>query len=152
MSSISKDQIMLLHVLKTKLRMSEDEYRSALQAYGAYSSTELSEADATKLVRSFTDRAIAAGVWKKPRKRSRREGLKDFGRPHPGELMATSKQINMLDAMWRQVSRAKTDEERRIAFDRFIHRRFHRGGVMMIERELVPNIVTALKAMGAVAP
>jgi hypothetical protein len=66
--------------------------------------------------------------------------------------MATPKQINMLDAMWRQVSRAKTDEERRIAFDRFIHRRFHRGGVMMIERELVPNVVTALKAMGAVAP
>ncbi len=152
MNEINRDQIMLLHVLKAKLRMTEDEYRASLQAYGAVTSTELSAADAAKLIRAFTDRALAAGVWQRPRKRSRQEGLKDFGRSHPGAIMATSKQINMLDAMWRQVSRAKTDDERRRAFDKFIHHRFRRGGLMMVERELVPRIVNALEAMGAEAP
>lgn len=153
MSGITKDQIMLLHVLKAKLNMSEDEYRAALQAYSAVSSTELSFTNAEQLIRAFTERAVAAGTWKRPRKRSRREGLKDYHRPHPdAATMATTHQINMLDAMWRQVSRAQSDDERRVAFDKFIHRRFGRGGLMMVERDLVPRIVRALEAMGAEAP
>jgi hypothetical protein len=153
MNGITKDQIMLLHVLKAKLSMSEDEYRAALQAYGAVSSTELSMTNAEQLIRAFTERAVAAGTWKRPRKRSRREGLQDQRRSHPPQdTMATTAQINMLDGMWRQVSRATDDEMRRRAFDKFIHHRFHRGGLMMVERMLVPRIVRALEAMGAEVP
>ncbi len=158
MSKINRDQIKMLHVLRAKLRMSEEDYRTTLQSYGVLSSTELSASQAVSLLTALETKAIALGVWKKyPRDSKRRgrsgqEGLRTGdGRVDLEIRMATPDQINMLDAMWKQVSRSKDDASRKRAFNLFIHRRFHRGSLLMVEESLVHKIVRALEAMGAVA-
>lgn len=152
MNDIDKQQIMLIHVLKAKLGLSDDEYRAALGGYGVTTSVDLSRVQAEELIRTLTDKAVAAGVWEYERRRTKHERIKGYRVDSTGEAMATPEQINMLDAMWSQVSREKRPAERRKKFDRFIHNRFHRGGVRMVEREMVHKIVRALVAMGAQTP
>jgi hypothetical protein len=144
--------IKLVHILKAKLHMDDDAYRSLLTRYRvdgvareAVSSTELCDADLQDLVDHLTRVAKRAGLWKTQRSRSRAE----FGGKPRSRLMASDAQIDMLDAMWSQVTRTTEPVMRRKAFDRFIHNRFHRGGIRMVEAELVHKIVNALEAMGA---
>lgn len=152
MSGISKQQIMLIHVLTSKLGMTDDEYRAALGGYGVTTSVDLNSTQANEFVKTLTDKAVAAGVWEHERRRTKHEHIKGYRVDSTGEAMATPEQINMLDAMWSQVSREQRPAVRRKKFDRFIHNRFHRGGVRMVERDLVHKIVRALVAMGAEAP
>ncbi|MDT8324283.1 MAG: phage protein GemA/Gp16 family protein [Bacteroidota bacterium] len=151
MTGIDKKQIMLIHVLKSKLGLSDDEYRAALGAYRVVTSVDLSRAQAEQLIRTLTDKAVAAGVWQRPVPRSKRDSLK-YRVSSDGTPMATPEQVNMLEAMWTQVSREKRPDARREKFDRFINNRFHRGGLLMVEREMVHKIVRALVAMGAQTP
>lgn len=144
-----KELIKILHVLRAKLRIGEDDYRAMLAAYKAQdtglpaeSSTELSDGNLRLLVDALTAEARSAGVWKK--RKYRADTL--AGRPCD---YASPDQIAMLEAMWSDVSRLTTAADREQALDVFIHRRFHRGGVRMIERELVPKIAHALKQMKA---
>ena len=150
--NITQAQVRQIHILKAKLGMDDDTYRALLAAHGVSSSKELSLRDAITLIDQLTARAVTAGVWVKPKSRSERERI------GPGSASACSRaisdmasraQINMLEALWSQVSRMQDAASRRQAFDRFIHRRFHRGGLMMVEKGLVEKIVRALEAMGA---
>lgn len=146
--NITQAQVRQIHILKAKLGMDDDAYRALLAAHGVSSSKELSLRDAITLIDQLTARAVTAGVWVKPKSRSKRERIgRDSARGVSG--MASRAQINMLEALWSQVSRMQDAASRRQAFDRFIHRRFHRGGLMMVEKELVEKIVRALEAMGA---
>jgi hypothetical protein len=139
--SIDKTQIKIIHTLKSKLCMNEEEYRTVLAAYGATSSTGLSYLDAKKIIDRLTPMALACGVWEKtPRKRS------TITNSERGD-MASLRQQRMIEAKWAQVSRAKDAQSRRKALDLFIHRRFHRGGLEMVERELVARISHAIEEM-----
>jgi hypothetical protein len=145
---ITPAQVRQIHVLTSKLRLDDDAYRALLAAHGVTSSKNLSKSEAIVLIDRLTTQAVDAGVWVRPVGRSKRERI-GRGSARWQNEMATPAQVNMLEAMWSQVTRATTLESRRIAFDRFIHKRFHRGGLMMVEMVLVEKIVRALEAMGA---
>lgn len=140
----SKTLIMLIHTLKSKLGLSDDEYRAVLAGYGVESSAEMDQSQKQDLVEALTRRAVKAGVWKDRRKRSTREGVD--GHSRPGN-MASPKQINYIEALWRAASRATDDETRRRALDSFIHHRFNRGGLLMVEKSLVKKVIKAIETM-----
>lgn len=132
----TKQQIIQIHTLRSKLALTEEEYRTMLASFGVESSVDLDEAQARKLVDALN---AHAPKWAPIAERE-----------HVGKrlgMMATSDQVNMIEAMWHVTSRVKDPVERRKALDVFIHRRFHRGGLMMVERALVHKIVRALRAM-----
>lgn len=133
----TKQQIIQIHTLRSKLALTDEEYRSMLASYGVESSVDLDEAHARSLVEALNTR-----VKKNWAPRSEREHV---GK-RPG-VMATADQINMIEAMWHSVSRVKDPQEQRKALDVFLFRRFHRGGLMMVERALVHKIVRALEEM-----
>jgi hypothetical protein len=147
MPGIDRKQIMLLHVLRSKILLTEEDYRAALSSYGVESSTDLTHQQAAELIARFESQATQMGVWKRDRRRSKKERVDDrrFS-PRTGP-MATTKQIDKIEALWSTVSFVKSDEARRAALDSFIHRRFHRGGLMMVERELVYKVVHAIEEM-----
>ncbi|WP_027714918.1 regulatory protein GemA [Desulfuromonas sp. TF] len=58
-------QIKLIHTAKSKLSLSDEDYRDILGRYGVESSTQLSERMAADLVEDLEKKAMAAGVWKK---------------------------------------------------------------------------------------
>jgi len=69
----TKNQIKIIHTLKSALCLDEGTYRAVLANYGAESSKDLDVRTAEKLVRELERQATAAGVWQ-PRPRRREYG------------------------------------------------------------------------------
>lgn len=157
--NVSREQIKTIHTLKGKLALSDEEYRAMLAGFDKASSKELSFNQARLLISQLADKAASIGQWKPSRKspsRTKKEKVSQRRRGSIGRApieMATPAQVNAIDAMWAEVSRIKDDPDaRRRALDLFIHRHFRRGGLMMIEAEMVPRVMHTLEKMGATRP
>lgn len=141
--------IQLIHTLRSKLGLDDETYRAMLAGYmvaqtrrPAESSKNLSYRQLQDLCKTLTDRAVAAGIWTPWQARVDRDRL--ASRP---TIFATDSQLAMLEGMWALVSRQPDQESRERAFDRFIHRRFHYGGLRMLPRHEVYKVAHALHAM-----
>jgi len=124
---ITKNQIKLIHTLKTKAALDDDLYRDILSRYRVESSKELDTAHATALIRDLGRLAEA---------RKRLES-------------ATPRQRRLLLALWYQVSRAEDYDTKKKAFDAFLGKRFSIEGINALKRSDVEKVVKALEAMGA---
>ncbi len=93
MGKISKKQIAAIHVLKAKLKLSDENYRAILSGYGVESSKDLNEKDAKDLIKRLN--AVA------------NKDNREF-RYIPDR--ATPRQIRKIKALWQNYSRAKTEE------------------------------------------
>lgn len=134
----SKIQIKLIHTLRAKLDMNEEEYRASLIPFSVTSSTEMTEIQAKEYIHALIQVAVRRGVWKKMR-----STLKP-GRP---DDFATPDQIAMLQAAWASVSRARGAEARATALNRFIYRRWGFGSIEMLPRDTVAKVRHAIDHM-----
>lgn len=148
-------QIRKIHALKSRLKMSEQDYRNLIMETDdgfAVSSLEMSEESGERLIAILEDAALKAGVWQKPVR------IGEGGSSSPnwvkrkyenlGERkgMASPAQLRMIAAMWAQVSRVPKDGRQK-ALQHFIHRLVGVDAMEFIEQRHVRIIVEAVRAM-----
>ncbi len=138
---INKAQIIRIHTLKSKLKMSEDDYRDAVQNIHGFSMTskDLSYAEAEELIKKLTERAIAAGVWRDYSGKKRWEHL--AGR----KGFATPPQLRMIEAMWAGVSYTHDRAGQQRALRKFLFRIVGVDAMEFIESKHVRKVVNAIK-------
>lgn len=125
--NINARQIKAIHALRGKLDLSDKEYRELLKKP---SSKDLSFEEAKEIISAMVR---AAG-----------QTVPQIHIDRPG--YASKKQINMLLAMWHDVSVAPL-KERRTAFDKFLRNRFGIGCLNWLPKDMVGKIKCTLEAM-----
>jgi len=146
---VTTEQIKRIKVLQRKLAWDDDMYRATLKAwFDVESAKELSYSGANECIKlmsaalsdSFSTTSHVDGVnwgWGKEKYEclGHREGF------------ATPRELRMLNAMWSEVTTARTYREKDAAFEAWLRKKFHLGGVMNIKTEDVGKIKRALERM-----
>lgn len=135
----TQKQIKKIHALKSRLNFSDEEYRSYLMTEGLVTSCkDLSERESEILIRKMELAAVAKGVWERYTKRK----YEELGRR---EGMATPRQLRMIEGMWKEVSRMRTEEGRKRALRYFIKRITGKDSIKFLEQSDVEKLVQAIK-------
>ncbi|MCU7494744.1 MAG: regulatory protein GemA [Ignavibacteria bacterium] len=116
-----KSQIKEIHIAKSQINMSDEDYRACLESFGKSSSLELTPLEAIKLIHQFESLGYVRKV-----KESAKRKISSFGwgkekyncLGERGEDYPTPSQLRMLEALWRTKSREKSDS----ALQRFMKR------------------------------
>ena len=136
---------MLVRRIKTLQRLSgisEENFRSLLWGYGVESCTELTITaghSVAKVLQEMVDRI--------PEHQQFRQPYRDLG--GRSALMATGRQLRMLEAMWMDVTRQTSRREALSAYGAWLEKRFGIRSVEWIERDHVGRIKFALEQMRA---
>lgn len=103
------------------MNMDRQTYLAALLPFGVESCKALGDRKAGEFIAKLEPQAIKMGVWESTSgKRKKALPYAEYeGREWPS---ATPKQLRMLAGMWKDVSRAKTEKERKTALDKFTKR------------------------------
>lgn len=148
---ISRYQVKMLHVLKSKLALSEDEYRERIQDLHGFSGTckDLSYDEADFIISKWKAEAIEKGVWKNYRpvrsgNRNNKLKYEELGR-RPG--MASPPQLRMIEAMWKDVSKYHAEDKRARALRKFTFRITGVEDLRFLKNWQVSKIIRALEAM-----
>ena len=138
---------MLVRRIKTLQRLSgisEENYRDLLWGYEVESCTELTITaghGVAKVLQEMVDRI--------PEHQQFRQPYRDLkGR---SALMATARQLRMLEAMWMDVTRQTSRREALAAYGAWLDKRFSIRSVEWIERDHVGRVKFALEQMRAQA-
>lgn len=138
--SISKQQIKAIHALKNAVSMDDETYRAMLKEFGnVESSTALSFQQADALI---DDLKCKAGQEPRQQRNANRHNNLE-GRPG----MATPPQLRMIEAMWREVSRAENPEDRALALRSIVKRIAKVSDLRFLDKEGAAKIINALEAM-----
>ncbi|MEW6115352.1 MAG: regulatory protein GemA [Nitrospirota bacterium] len=138
---IDKRQIRKIHTLKSALKLSDDEYREKVQEIHGFSGTskDLTYDEAETLIRAMESEALSKGVWQ--RRVSRKSKYEYLG---DREGMATPKQLRMIEAIWKDVSRYHAEDERARALRSFLFKRFKVSDVKFITSRQASKIIWSL--------
>lgn len=122
--------------------ISEEDYRSLLWGYGVASCKELTILDGRRVC-EFLQKIVDAIPGKQQFKKVKRYADLQ-GR---SAIMATPKQLRMLEAMWMSVTRQRNRQAALDAYHQWLKNRFNLLTPEWIERDRVSNIKRALDAM-----
>ncbi len=146
----TRSQIIKIKIAQKQLGIDEETKLQQYAIYGIASSTELSYQDAEHLIQSY----INAGFKPIPPKSSRTNSSRP-GSPYGwgkdkykcldsrGAPWAASNKLRKIEALWRDVSRSKTDESLRV----FIKNRTGIDDITMLYDEHANALITALISM-----
>ena len=142
---ITPEQVKKIHVYKSKLKMSDEDYRERVRLLHGSSTTckDLTFMQANDLMAEMEFLAYMRGVEFVPGHK-----YEELGRR---EDMATPKQLRMIEAMWKDVSHYKHSVERARALRSFL-RRFGVSDMRFISQPSVRAIVAAMKSMKSNLP
>lgn len=130
--TIERRKISLVHIAKTRVALSEEDYRLALRRIGGVeSATDLSEDGFRSMMEYFAALGFRSD-W-------RQRNLGD----RPG--MATAGQVATIRALWHQY----TDAEDEMALGRWLERCFHVTALRFLDHEKAKKAITGLKKMTA---
>lgn len=140
-----KQQIKMIHILKSKLALSDNEYRDHVaqcNERGVTSSKDMTHGEAQNLLWRLSSMANGKGIrW------TNWQGRKKYNDFAGRDDRATPLQMRKIEAMWKDVSYMTTDEDRATAFRKFIEKRFHVSDIRFITQEMVHKIIKTLQAM-----
>jgi hypothetical protein len=139
---ITKQQIKLIHTLKSKLKLSDEEYRLRLSDYWVNTSKNLSYDEAEDFITKLKKEAIEKGVWTNRFNRSSR-----FNELAGREGMATPAQLRMIEAMWKKVSYTHDPAKRQSALRKILFRIAKVEDLRFLRSKDVSKIVNAFKNM-----
>jgi len=140
---VTKRQIKKIHTLKSRLNMSDEEYRLRLSDYWVNTSKNLSYEEAEDLIQRLEREAIQKGVWSRYSLRGKMK-YEDLGE-RTG--MATPRQLRMIEAMWRDVSYTHDPHRRERALRRFLFRITGVHDLRFLRSRDVRKVVNAMKHM-----
>lgn len=135
-----------IHIGRQALQLSETAYRGLLSGYGVSSSKDLTYRDANHLINTM--KKLGWVELHKPRELKEGEE-KGYGK-HKFKYLkgrdpefATPRQLRMIEAMWRQVSRLKSDP----SLESFVKRITGIDRLEWISQKHVSKLKAALEAM-----
>lgn len=134
----------IIHAAKAQLNISQATYDGMLEGYGVTTSKNLTYKQAECLIRDFEKLGYVQKI--KPRNVVKNEG-RGWGSEKFEYLsnrdpeFATPKQLRMLEAMWREVSRLKTDE----SFESFVKSKTKIDSIEWIGQKHVKQLRAALQ-------
>ena len=147
----TKNQISFIHVIKSKMALPDDDYRSLLAQFdNATSSKDLCVTDAIEFTELMLKMAHQKGVEIEDRsvalvkKSDIIAHLQSLG-SRPG--MATQKQLVMIVMMWWNKSRMTTDKERFSALNHLLRNKFAIERIEWVPIELVRKIVAQISSI-----
>ena len=137
---ITPEQVKLIHVYKSKLKMPDEDYRERVRFLHGSSTTckDLTCNQAAELLREMEFIAYMQGDEFVPGRKYEELGQR--------EDMATPKQLRMIEALWKDVSHYKHSAERARALRAFL-KRFGVSDMRFISQPSVRAIVAAMKSM-----
>ncbi|MEJ5351934.1 MAG: regulatory protein GemA [Melioribacteraceae bacterium] len=145
---ITKGQINKLHILKQQLKMTEEEYRTALESYGVNTSKQLSYEQAADLIRKLIKllpKELRENFERRGKdKKQKYDELGIRWNEKLREHYATPKQLRMLEAMWMTSDRVQNKTEE--ALRKFIKRI---TGKERMEWLLISDIRKIIKAINS---
>jgi len=134
----TRQQIVIIHTLKSAIGINDDQYREMLSGFGVQSSKFLADAQAKKLIGILQSMKSGKGTAGYQSQRyehlANREGA-----------YATPKQLRMIEAMWRTTPAVRDNSI--AALNNFIFRIVGISNIEWIWREDVTKIVRAIKAI-----
>ncbi|MCA9387959.1 MAG: DUF1018 domain-containing protein [Ignavibacteriae bacterium] len=143
----TNEQKRQIHILASSIGIEDEDRRADMQEmYGVRSSKDLSYGQADEYILHLEKRAMASGVLKHPNRRQKAKKYDDLGN-RPG--MASPGQMRLIEYQWSRVSYYIDPVDRARALNHFLHKRFKRSGITMLEWEMVPKVIHALEAMYA---
>ena len=130
---VSKRQLAFLHVAKSKLKLTEEQYRAALvRIAGATSAKELDQAGFDAMIGFFEYLGFCPHGAKG----------KNFG-PRPG--MASFAQIELIRAMWHEYTKGVYQGEAEL--NKWLERSWKISSLRFLTSAQAPKVITALKVM-----
>ena len=129
---LTKQQIAVIHVAKSKLALDDADYHAILEQYaGVSSSRELNETGFMAVMRRFEQLGFKNN---RPKHLGTRPG------------MTTPKQIGMIRNLWREYKGAETDD---FALGMWLERTFHVSSIRFLTYDDGQKTIGALKIMKA---
>lgn len=147
MATITPAQIRIIHTIKQKLGLSDEDYLSMLAAWKATSSKDMSKQHAKEFIDILTQRGQESGVWFQSTGFNRRAKAPRFEHLGKRPGMATPAQLRKIEAIWMNVSRQETVKEKRMALNHFLSNRFEVSLIEWVPFEKVGKIIRTLEAM-----
>ena len=142
--AISPRQIKQIHTIKGKLGLDDDAYRLLLGRYQVKSSKQLTWRQAEELIDDLNRQTGHKIESRIPSPESRKLRYTELdGRPG----MCSRKQARMIEAMWAEVSRATTAEDREHALWVFLRRITGTDHFRFLKGWQVEKVVKALNVM-----
>jgi hypothetical protein len=149
---VSFTQVKIIHCLKSKLKMSDDDYTAMLSAFGVTSSKLLTTTQAMDIIKKLEAAAVSIGAWEKPvwTRPARKERSYDTKKyddlgDRPGK--ASAAQLRLMEVLWAQKSFQPDAKSRAIALDSFIHRIVGVQSLLWVEQDQVQRIVKAIQSI-----
>lgn len=125
-------QIKKIHALKSVLNLDDEDYRAMLSAYVnpegdiVWSSKDLSFDQAASLINTM-------------------EGIIDRSPALRDRLYASRKQLQLIAALWRRITRADNEEGSRKTLYSFLHNRFHVRRFDRIPKKQIGKVIKSLR-------
>ena len=142
-AGITGGQITKIHALTGAMKLDDGVYRTILSTrFRVESSKGLNYFQAENLIQDLEAKAISAGVWEK---RTESKKFEEWGRRQGG--MASAPQLRKIEAMWKDVSRAETPEERKKGLRSFLERIAKVSDLRFLDMDGAGKIITALVAI-----
>ena len=148
---ITKQQIKIIHTLKSALKLSDEVYRARVMGHGSGfdgSSLDLTYAQARELINEMRTEAIMQGVWVQTD--SGQAGMTEkrkYDSLGKRAGMATPAQLRMIEAMWKTVSFTHDPEKRESAMRKFIFRITQKSAPEFLVSRDVSKLVNAMRSM-----
>ncbi|MBQ7568384.1 regulatory protein GemA [bacterium] len=131
---ISKEQIKIIHTLKSKMGMSDSDYRQRLWRVGVKSCKEMSFEQAKRFIHNLK---IAC---------AKKTG-KTYARSGHGVARISDAQMAMIRAMWAEISYLGDTDDREVALNKLVSRLYHVRVLSWLPRWQVPKLVRTLEVM-----
>jgi len=133
-----------LHALINRIGIDDGTYRAMLwERYQVETSKSLTAAQAESLIAELETGAVKLGCWQ-PRSAYGRTKYRELA-DRPG--MASPKQIRMIEAAWRDVSWAKTDEKRASSLRKFMRKIVGVDALQFLDSVQARKIYNAIERM-----
>lgn len=132
-------QIRKIHILKSKLKISDSDYREILYSYNVKSSKDMDYLNAAKLIDTLAKDAMAQNLWV--------ELPKKYFQLERTNKMATPAQLRMIEGLWWELSYQRTDEFARKSLRRLLRKKLKIDDIMFLTKKDANKAINIIKAI-----
>lgn len=132
--TISSNQLKLLWTAKTKLKLSDDMFRTALVHIAGVTSSKDLDADGFAAIMGFFEYLGFAPLVRQGQNYGDRPGMASFA------------QIELIRTLWREYTQDQAGED---ALNKWLERSFKVSSLRFLRAASAQKVITALKAMKA---
>ena len=134
---ITSAQIKKIHTLKSVLRLDDEFYVEMLMSFGVQSCKKLTKTEANIFAETLEEKAIQSNKWEKRNLKYSTLNLRD-------DKMATSAQLRMIEAIWREISYIDSDEFAKQSLRKFLQNKFKISDIKFLTKKVAVKVIRAI--------